>query len=98
MSREWYTVFDDDVGRLKLEFTHGRVCVHYKAFAGPVRAALRVLRIRESVENILRAIGYRSALAYFKENAKLERLCVMLGFTRVRSRNGWVLMEVAIRA
>lgn len=90
---EMYVFFDDEVGRMKLEFLNGGCLVHYLARASAVRVARRALRIWPDVMRVCKAIGFRTIEALFPDNAGLERLCRMCGFVLVGKTGGYTYMR-----
>lgn len=90
---EMYVLFDDEVGRMKLEFLQGGCLVHYLAKASPMRVARRALRIWPDVMRICATIGFRTVEALFPNNDGLERLCVLCGFALIGKRGGYTYMR-----
>lgn len=88
-----YVIFDDEVGRMKLEFWRKRVFVHYLANGSAVAVARRALRIWPSVKRICLNLGYPLVFAVFPSNRGLERLCVMCGFRLYGHENGITYMR-----
>ena len=90
---ELYVLFDDEIARMKLEFWGRRVFIHYLAKASPLRVARRALRVAADVKRICAAIGYKTIEALFRDNERLERLCVLWGFALVRKQEGLTYMR-----
>lgn len=90
---ELYVLFDDDVGRMKLEFWGRRVFIHYLAKSSAFRVARRALRLAREVKAICLALGYPVIEALFPDNRGLERLCVLWGFTLKARENGLTYMR-----
>lgn len=93
MRSEFYTVVDDEYGRLKFEFWNGMVFLHFKPKTEPKIAMWRLLHVRKEIAALLRAFGFAKVHAYFRESDVVARLCLFLGFRCVDHRNGWMLME-----
>ena len=90
---EMYVLFDDDVGRMKLEFWGRRVFIHYLAKASTLRVARRALRVADDVKQLCRVLGYKVIEALFPDNNGLERLCELWGFKLKGRENGLTYMR-----
>lgn len=88
-----YTLFDDEVGRMKLEFLRRRVFVHYMAKGSAVRVARRAIKIWPDVKRICATLGYRFTEALFPSDKGLERLCKRVGFDSTVRENGLTYMR-----
>ena len=93
MRTELYTLFDDEVGRMKLEFLRRRVFVHYLAKASALRVARRAITIWPEVMKICAQLGYRFTEALFPSDKGLEKLCKRVGFVLKVRENGLTYMR-----
>ncbi len=90
---ELYTLFDDGVARMKLEFWRGRVFIHYFRKGTKLSCARKFLRLWPDVKAICRALGYRTICALGPDNKGMERLLHIVGFKSLAHENGLTYME-----
>lgn len=93
MRSEYYTFLDSSICRIKFEFWRDMVFLHCRPFASGLRVIRVLVRLREDIARVLRALGYVKVHVFFREDRALQQACRHLGFVTVRQRRGWVLME-----
>ena len=97
MSAEKYVLRDDKRARLVAEFYRGRVFLHLEVRQWGIGVA-REFRARwPGVKLALKNVGFDRIYAYVQEERveKFSRFVRPFGFSEVRRRNGFVLMEVS---
>lgn len=97
MRRAEKTVFYDSAdGRMVAEFFHGRVFLHLELRQWGMESAKKLRALWPAIKAALRSIGYVTIYAYNHEaDARWPRFMSWFGFTELRIRNGWRLMECA---
>lgn len=91
---EWWTFYDGDIARVRVEFYRGKAYAHV-VFKKWGLGAMREMRRRfPELLKILAAIGYKEAHAFNDQpDAKWHHFVRMLGFREVHRNNGYIVVS-----
>lgn len=91
---EWWTFYDGDIARVRVEFYRGKAYAHVVFKRWGLEAMREMRRRFPEMLSILAAIGYKEAYA-FRANPddKWHRFVEMLGFSEVRRHNGYIVVS-----
>lgn len=88
-------IYDDGNMRFVLDFWRDKVFVHFRIDRWTGKALRTSRSIWPEIKAMLRNLNYKTIHAYYAEaTADVGRLAEKFGFSEVKRKNGWVLMEV----